>query len=82
MRQRIVSTKVSAPWAEPVLAQYAKRMPGKKRPLLDQTTFPVRVMSKTEIGPKGELRSFRNPSKPLGETATVRWSSLAPLGGG
>ena len=116
MRQRIVSTKVSAPWAEPVLAhspfrydpiipplgedvycgapylvqtenflllsgQCAKRMPGKKRPLLDQTTFPVWVMRKDEIGTKGELQAFRNPSKPLGETAPVRWSSLASLGG-
>ena len=116
MRQRIVSTKVSAPWAEPVLAhspfrydpivpplgedvycgapylvqtenflllsgQYAQRLPGQKRSLLDQTTFPVWAMRKSEIGPAGELASFRCPSNPLGQVRPVRWSSLTALGG-
>ena len=116
MRQRIVSTPLSDPWREPVLAdspcrydpmaksltatdycgapyliqtanhfalsgQYVDRMRDKGRDFLRQAVFPVWVMRKADARADGALTAFANATCPLGDTASVCWSSLTALGG-
>ena len=61
--------------------QFAKTRPHEKRSIVSWTTWPVWTMRKDEVGPAGELASFRDPTCPLGDANPVCWSSLTALSG-